>query len=78
MIVKKGMSIELNSWACHHCPDFFPDPKVFKPERFLKENSADIINHTFRGFGGNEVSAKNDYKIKTRRFNSFKKILNVL
>ena len=52
--MKKGMSIEMNSWAAHHCPEFFPEPNEFRPERFLKENSAQIINHTFRGFGGGQ------------------------
>ena len=39
------------TWASHHNPDFFPEPEVFRPERFLKENSDQIIPYTFRPFG---------------------------
>ena len=52
MVIKKGMSVEFNAWVAHHNPEFFPEPEEFRPERFLKENADQIMNHTFRAFGG--------------------------
>ena len=54
--IKKGVSIQLPIYAAHYNPDFFPEPHVFKPERFLKENEDQIIPYTWRPFGsGNRV-----------------------
>ena len=52
MKIKKGMLIEMPIWASHHDETFFPDPEEFRPERFFKENVADIIPFTYRPFGG--------------------------
>ena len=51
MSIKKNTLINMPTWASHHNPDFFPEPEVFRPERFLKENSDQIIPYTFRPFG---------------------------
>ena len=40
------------SYAAHYTEEFFPNPTEFQPERFLKENSANIIPYTYRPFGG--------------------------
>ena len=39
------------SMGTHHNEEFFPEPEVFRPERFLKENANSIIPFTFRPFG---------------------------
>ena len=49
---KKGTRVFIPAWPSHHCEEFFPEPEMFKPERFLKENASNIIPFTFRGFGG--------------------------
>jgi cytochrome P450 len=51
MPIKKNTLITMPTWASHHNPEFFPEPEVFRPERFLKENSDEIIPYTFRPFG---------------------------
>ena len=51
MFIKKNTFIQMPLWASHHNPDFFPEPEVFRLERFLKENSDEIIPYTFRPFG---------------------------
>ena len=52
MHIKKNTQIQMPVWASHHNPEFFPEPEKFKPERFLKENSGNIIPYTWRPFGG--------------------------
>ncbi len=51
-VVKKGMRVEMPIYASHYNPEYFPNPEEFQPERFLKENSENIIPYTFRPFGG--------------------------
>ena len=55
-MIKRGTRIDLSIYASHLCEDFYPEPHVFKPERFLKENTDNLIPYTFRPFGGNEHS----------------------
>ncbi|XP_046640779.1 cytochrome P450 4c3-like isoform X1 [Daphnia pulicaria] len=35
----KGLTVILNIFSAHRNPEVYPDPHVFKPERFLPENS---------------------------------------
>ena len=54
--IKKDTRIQLPVYAAHMDPDFFPNPHVYRPERFLKENADEIIPYTWRPFGaGNRV-----------------------
>ena len=50
--IKKGTTMRIPIHAAHHNPDYFPEPEVFKPERFLKENSEDLTPYTFLAFSG--------------------------
>jgi cytochrome P450 len=38
-----GTYIFFNIWKFHHDPDFFPDPWLFKPERFLSIDGRSIV-----------------------------------
>ena len=40
-----GVSVALMIYGMHHNPSVYPDPEIFKPERFLPENS--IGRHPF-------------------------------
>merc|ERR1719414_611771 len=54
--IKKGTAIQLPIPASHFDEEFFPEPNVFNPDRFLKENEDKIIPYTWRPFGaGNRV-----------------------
>lgn len=54
--VKKGFLIKMPTYAAHYDSDFFPEPTIFKPERFLKNNADQVIPYTWRPFGcGNRV-----------------------
>ncbi len=44
--------MELPIHASHLNPAFFPAPEEFRPERFLKQNLADLKPFTYRPFGG--------------------------
>ena len=50
--IKKGTYVQVSIYATHHDPEFFPEPQMFKPERFLKENAEDLIPYTFQAFSG--------------------------
>ena len=50
--ITKGTYVRIPIFACHHNPDFFPEPEKFKPERFLKENAKDLVPYTFVAFSG--------------------------
>ncbi|KAH9391763.1 hypothetical protein TYRP_022611 [Tyrophagus putrescentiae] len=47
----KEILIEIPTYAVHHCPDYYPNPEQFKPERFLPENKHLLIPYTYLGFG---------------------------
>ena len=49
--IPKGTKIRLPLHAVHHNPEFWPQPELFKPERFLKENSHNIKPFSFLAFG---------------------------
>ncbi len=36
--IPAGTLIEIYPYALHRDPEFFPEPEVFKPERFLEES----------------------------------------
>jgi cytochrome P450 len=40
------------SWASHHLPEVFPEPEVFRPERFSEENKAKLPRGAYVPFGG--------------------------
>ena len=50
--IPAGMKIRFPLHAIHHNPEFWPEPDIFKPERFLKENLHNIKPFTFLPFGG--------------------------
>jgi len=49
--IKKGTCVGLLNYVVHHNPDYWPEPELFKPERFLKENSGNIIPCSYLPFG---------------------------
>ncbi|KAH9985834.1 cytochrome P450 [Russula compacta] len=50
----KGAMVVVNTWAILHNPTFYPEPDIFKPERFLSPNGSlrdDPILTSAFGFG---------------------------
>lgn len=51
VILEKDTSILVPIMGIHHDPDFYPDPDVFDPERFTKENIAKRHPYAWLPFG---------------------------
>ena len=50
--IKKDTIVQFPFAAMHHNPKLFPQPEKFKPERFLKPNSNEIVPFSYLPFGG--------------------------
>lgn len=51
LTIPKGMFIEAPVWSIHYDEDTYPEPYVFKPERFLPENKQKYHPLAFLPFG---------------------------
>lgn len=49
--LEPGTIVQFPIWSLHHDAKYWPEPEVFKPERFLPENKADIKGFTHVPFG---------------------------
>jgi cytochrome P450 len=50
--VPGGVFVNYCSWASHHLPDVFPEPSLFRPERFAPEAKAALPKGAYVPFGG--------------------------
>lgn len=50
-LMPKGCSIEPNLWAILHDAETYPDPHIFRPERYLQENPEPDPRKYIFGFG---------------------------
>jgi len=48
--MKKGNGVLLPIYSIHHMEEYFPEPEVFKLERFLPENRDQVVPYTFLAF----------------------------
>ncbi|XP_026740680.1 cytochrome P450 6B5-like [Trichoplusia ni] len=51
MKIEKGIRVHLPLCMLHNNPDYFPDPKEYRPERFYGEEKRKIKPHTYMPFG---------------------------
>ncbi|KAJ8718254.1 hypothetical protein PYW08_002491 [Mythimna loreyi] len=51
LTIEAGTAVYVNGVSMHMDPQYFPEPEVFNPDRFLPENERDIIPYTFMPFG---------------------------
>lgn len=51
LTIPKGMTVQIPVFAMHYNPEYFPEPHVFKPERFLPENKDQLNQYAYLAFG---------------------------
>jgi cytochrome P450 len=51
LVIKKGNLIEIPVYGIHHSEEYYPNPELFDPERFMPENRDKIIPYTYLPFG---------------------------
>ena len=51
IVLDKGDLVEIPAYAIHHSEQYFHEPELFKPERFLPENRDLIKPYTYLPFG---------------------------
>nr|QZP43547.1 cytochrome P450 monooxygenase CYP6AE165 [Ephestia elutella] len=50
-VIEKGVRVHVPVHHLHYNPDYFPDPEVFRPERFYGEEKWNIKSYTYMPFG---------------------------
>ncbi|XP_023945390.2 cytochrome P450 6B5-like [Bicyclus anynana] len=51
LCLKRGDRIHIPVYHIHHNPDYFPEPEVFRPERFFGDEKKNIMPYTYMPFG---------------------------
>lgn len=49
--IEKDIIVYVNVLAIHHNENIYPEPKKWKPERFINMSDGDNLNYTFLPFG---------------------------
>ncbi|NXR05718.1 CP3AO protein, partial [Semnornis frantzii] len=49
--IPKGVVVMIPPYTLHRCPEFWPNPDEFRPERFSKDNKESIDPYAFLPFG---------------------------
>lgn len=50
--IKKGHTVFMSQWVSHRDPRYFPDPEVFRPERWLDGLAKRLPKYAYYPFGG--------------------------
>ena len=51
IVIPKGTDVQIPIVAIHMDPEFYPEPEMFDPERFMPENRDKLIPYTYLPFG---------------------------
>lgn len=49
--VRKRQMVLIPIYAIHRRPDYYPDPEMFRPDRFAPENEKQLPRHAYMPFG---------------------------
>ena len=49
--IEKNTMIIVPTHAIHHCPEYYPNPSKFDPNRFMPENKHLLVPYTYMPFG---------------------------
>ncbi|KAK7497845.1 hypothetical protein BaRGS_00010979 [Batillaria attramentaria] len=72
--ISKGSMLFANTWVCHHDPEVWGDPGIFRPERFLDDVTGQVLpaTHPLRqnllSFGAGKRSCPGENFARTRVF----------
>src|SRR5258707_1252154 len=62
--VPKGANILISPYTLHRRPEYFPEPKVFNPERFSPEREKQLPHHAYIPFGaGTRICIGNHFAL---------------
>ena len=50
IFIPKGAAVMIPIYAVHHMEEYYPEPSVFNPDRFLPENKDHLTPYTFLSF----------------------------
>lgn len=50
--IRKGEIVTVLPWSMHLCEEYFPNPDIFDPDRWLPERSAQVPKFAYFPFGG--------------------------
>jgi cytochrome P450 len=53
-LIKKGTAVFMSQWINHHDARWFPEPKAFRPERWLDPAIKNLPTYAYFPFGGGE------------------------
>ena len=52
---RRGTKIRFPLYVLHHNPQYWPEPDIFRPERFLPENVGNIVTSTATNEHGQQI-----------------------
>jgi len=77
VVIKKGDFAVIPAYSFHYDPEFFSEPEVFNPDRFLPENKASIKYGTFLPFGiGPRMCIAQRFALMTTKLTIAQLVLN--
>ncbi|KAL8404676.1 hypothetical protein RB594_009511 [Gaeumannomyces avenae] len=73
VVMPKGTVFFLNAWACNMDPNLWPDPEVFRPERWLEQPDAPLFTYGvgYRMCAGSLLANRELYLLYMRLIASF-------
>lgn len=73
VVIPKGTVFFLNAWACNMDPNVWPDPEVFRPERWLEQPDAPLFTYGvgYRMCAGSLLANRELYLLYMRLIASF-------
>ena len=61
LFLSVGEVVAIPAYGIHMDPDIYPEPKVFRPERFMKEEKKERPSHLFLAFGAGPRNCIGEY-----------------
>ena len=56
--LEKDVLVEIPTVSVHYSPEYYPQPTLFNPDRFMPANKANLVPYTFLPFGAGKFFHK--------------------